>query len=195
MFDDEPLELENDLLVAAELELRLNLLFEDHQAELFEPGRLLASEPLVAEVGERLATEESERLPELFQPGDATVCRRLCCKALEPADVYRVLVCQPQEVARVLRFDPLGAEPLPQGRDMTMERRLRGLRRAVPPERLDAIVGGDDLVSVKQQESEQGAVLPPRRGQIDAIGFHLEPAQQPELHFVPIVSRRQVSPT
>jgi hypothetical protein len=32
-------------------------------------------------------------------------------------------------------------------------------------------------------------VLSPRRGQIDAIGFHLEPAQQPELHFVPIVSR------
>ena len=52
-----------DLLVAAELELRLNLLFEDHQAELFEPGRLLACERLVAEVGQRLATEESERLP------------------------------------------------------------------------------------------------------------------------------------
>ena len=45
VFDDEPLELENGLLVAAELELRLNLLFEDHQAELFEPGRLLAGEP------------------------------------------------------------------------------------------------------------------------------------------------------
>jgi hypothetical protein len=42
---------------------------------------------------------------------------------------------------------------------------------------------------VKQQESEERAVLSPRRGQIDAIGFHLEPAKQPELHFVPIVSR------
>ena len=155
VFDDEPLELENDLLMAAELELRLNLLFEDHQAELFEPGRLLACEPLIAEVGERLATEKSERLPELFRPGEATVCRRLCCKALEPTDVHRVLVCQPQEVARVLRFDPLGAEPFPQCRDMTMQRRLRGFRRAVPPQRLDAIVGGDDLVSVKQQEARR----------------------------------------
>jgi hypothetical protein len=36
-------------------------------------------------------------------------------------------------------------------------------------------------------------VLPPRRGQIDAIGLHLEPPQQPELQLVPIVSRRRVS--
>jgi hypothetical protein len=36
-------------------------------------------------------------------------------------------------------------------------------------------------------------VLPPRRGQIDAIGLHLEPTQQPELHFVPIVSRRRLN--
>ena len=76
-----------------------------------------------------------------------------------------------------------------------MERRLRGFRRMFPPERLDAIVAGDDLVSVKQQEREQGAVLPPRRGQIDAIGLHLERAQQPKLHFVPIVSRSRVSPS
>ena len=74
-----------------------------------------------------------------------------------------------------------------------MERRLRGFRRAFPPERLDAVVGGDDLACVKHQECEQGAVLPPRRGQINAIGLHLEPAQQPELQLVPIVSRRRLS--
>ena len=73
---------------------------------------------------------------------------------------------------------------------MAMERRVRRFRRALPPERVDAIVGGDDLVSVQQQEREERAVLPSRRGQIDAVGLHLEPAQQPELHFVPIVSRR-----
>ena len=77
---------------------------------------------------------------------------------------------------------------------MAVERRLRGFRRALPPERVDAIVRGDDLAGVQQQESEQRAVLPTRRGQIDAVGLHLEPAQQPELHFVPIVSRRQSSP-
>jgi hypothetical protein len=42
---------------------------------------------------------------------------------------------------------------------------------------------------VKQQEGEKRAVLPPRRGQIDAIGFHLEPAKQSKFHFVSIVSR------
>ena len=88
-------------------------------------------------------------------------------------------------------LDPLGAETLPQGRDMTVKCRLRSFRWPFPPQCLDAIVSGDDLVSVKQQKSEKRAVLPPRRGQISAIGLHLEPAQQPELHFVPIVPRRR----
>jgi hypothetical protein len=77
---------------------------------------------------------------------------------------------------------------------MAVKCRLRGFRRSFPPQRVDAIVSGDDLFGMEQQKSEQGAVLPPRRGQINAIGFHLEPAQQPKLHFVPIVSRRRVSP-
>ena len=190
VFDDEPLELENDLLLVAEVELVLNPLFADCQAELIEPGCFPAGERLVAEVRQRFATEESERLAELFRPGEPTVCRRFCSKLLEPADVDRVLGCEAQEVAGVLRFDPVGAEPLPQCGDMTVERRLRGFRGAFPPECLDAVVGGDDLAGVKHQECEQGAVLSPRRGQIDAIGFHLESAQQPVLQFVPIVSRR-----
>ena len=37
-------------------------------------------------------------------------------------------------------------------------------------------------------------MLPPRRGQVDAVGLDLESAQQPELHFVPIVSRRRLIP-
>jgi dUTPase len=72
---------------------------------------------------------------------------------------------------------------------MAVKSRLRGFRRAFPPQRLDAIVSGYDLASVKQQEREQCAVLSPRRGQIDAVGVHLELPQQPELHFVPIVPR------
>jgi hypothetical protein len=133
MFGNEPLQLDNDLLMAAELELGLNPLFDDRQTELIEPRRLLAGERVVAEVGQRLATEESERLRELFRPGDATFCGRLSCEALESTQVHLVPICQPNAVARVLRFDPLGAEPLPQCGDMTMERRLCGFRRAFPP--------------------------------------------------------------
>ena len=71
---------------------------------------------------------------------------------------------------------------------MTIERSPGGLRRALAPQHLDAVVGPDDLVRVKQQEGEQGALLAPGRSQIDAVGFDLEPAEQPELHLVPIVS-------
>jgi hypothetical protein len=189
VFGYELLELENDVVVVTEFELGLDLLFEDHQAELLESCCLLRSERLVAEVGERLASEERERFPELLNAGDATVCRLLHCKALEPPDIHRVLVCRPQDIARVLRFDALGSESLPQGRDMAVKCRLRSFGRSFPPQCFDAIVSGDDLVWVKQQQSEKRSVLPPRRGQIDAIGFHLEPAKQPKFHFVPIVSR------
>jgi hypothetical protein len=128
-------------------------------------------------------------MPEVFRPVGAPVRRPACCEALEPSDIHRVLVCQPQDIARILCFDALGAESLPQGRDMAMKCRLRSFGRAFPPQCFDAIVSGDDLVWVKQQQSEKRSVLPPRRGQIDAIGLYLEPAKQPKFHFVPIVSR------
>jgi hypothetical protein len=149
VFGYELLELENDVVVVTEFELGLDLLFEDHQAELLESCCLLRSERLVAEVGERLASEERERFPELLNAGDATVCRLLHCKALEPPDIHRVLVCRPQDVARILRFDPLGAKSPPQCRDMTVKCRLGSFRRAFTPKRLDAVVSGDDLVSVE----------------------------------------------
>jgi hypothetical protein len=65
---------------------------------------------------------------------------------------------------------------------------VRGLRRPVAPERLDEVVGCDDLALTEQEESKEHTVLLARRGQIDPIGFHFEPAKQPKLHLVPIVA-------
>ena len=151
-----------DLLVAAQLELGLNLLFEHHEAKLVEPGRLLPCEPLAAEVGERLATEEesaslscSARATRPFAGGSAV---RRSNRRMSTESCVR----EAQPIARVLRFDPLGTEPLPQCGDMAMKRSQRRFGRAFPPERLDAVFSRDDLVSVQQQQSEQGAALPPR---------------------------------
>ena len=79
-----------------------NLLFDHRQTELIEPGRLLAGERLVAEVGQRLATEEGERLPELFRPGRRDrLPAPVAARSLEPTDVHLVPVRQPQEIAGV----------------------------------------------------------------------------------------------
>ena len=75
-----------------------------------------------------------------------------------------------------------------------MKRRLRGLRRLFAPQRLDEIVGGDDLVSVKQQESEERAVLPARGGvrSTPSASTSSLPSSRNST-FVPIVARRRAS--
>ena len=65
---------------------------------------------------------------------------------------------------------------------MTVQRLLRGLRRARTPQALDQIVDRHHLAHPKQQEGEQRTLLPPRRGEIYAVGVDLEPAEEPELH-------------
>ncbi len=62
-----------------------------------------------------------------------------------------------------------------------------------PPEpfvqtRFGLLVDGNDSARTQQQESEQRALLRSRRREIDAVGFHLEPARQSELHLVTIVT-------
>ena len=46
------------------------------------------------------------------------------------------------------------------------------------------------VVSMNNPRTVERTVLLARRRQIDPIGFHFEPAKQPELHLVPIVARR-----
>jgi hypothetical protein len=47
------------------LEFSVDLLLDHGESELLEPHSLRARELLIAKVGERLAAEECERLPEL----------------------------------------------------------------------------------------------------------------------------------
>jgi hypothetical protein len=155
---------------------------------MFEPGRLLARERFVAKLRQGLAAEERKRFTELLRPGSATVAGRRSGDRLDASDVQLILLRQLQEIARGPGFDPLGPERLPQRRDVTVNRLVRSLRRPVAPERFDQVVGGDDVALTEQKESEEHTVLLARRRQIDPIGFHLEPAEQPELHLVPIVA-------
>ena len=89
---DEAFELGYDLVVSARLELRLDTFLDHRQTERFEPARLLACERLVAKLGQRLATEERKRLPELLRPGPGTVSRRRCRDRLDALDIELVLL-------------------------------------------------------------------------------------------------------
>ncbi len=97
-------------------------------------------------------------------------------------DVHLIVLSELQSVSRGSRLDPLGSDPLTEGRDMTVQRLLRSLRRARTPQALDQIIDRHHLAHAKQQESEQRTLLRPRGREIDAIGAHLEPTEEPKFH-------------
>ena len=159
VIDDEALELGDDLSVPAELELGIDLLLDHRESELFEPQSLRGRKLFIAKVRQRLAAEEDERLTELPRTRGRTVCSRRGDDSLEAVSVHLIARCEPQSVSRWSRLDPLGSEPLTEGRDVTVQRLLRSLRRMRTPHALDQIVDRHHLAHAKQQEREQRTLL------------------------------------
>jgi hypothetical protein len=65
---------------------------------------------------------------------------------------------------------------------VTLQRLLRSRRRARAPQALDQIVARHHLARSKQQERQQRTLLRPHGGEIDAVGVHFEPAEEPKVH-------------
>jgi hypothetical protein len=97
-------------------------------------------------------------------------------------NVQLIAVGKLQPVSGRSCLDPFGSEPLPEGRDVAMERLLRSLRGARTPYALHQIVDRHYLAHPKQQEREQRTLLRPLGREIHAIGVHLEPTEEPKLH-------------
>ena len=96
MFEDELLELSDELPMAAEGELRLDPLLERREANLFEPLDRRLGKRLVGEVGERRATPEPPRVTQ-------KVGRELRLSALEcPSGLLR-LTLEAVEVELLVR--------------------------------------------------------------------------------------------
>jgi hypothetical protein len=182
VISDEALELWDDLRMPAELELRLDLLLDHRESELLEPRSLRGRELLIPKVRQRLAAEEFERGSELARTCGRAVCSRLGDDSLEAVSVQLIAIPKLQSVSRRSCLDPIGSKPLSEGRDVTVQRLLRGLRRPRAPQGPDQFVDRHDLVRPKEQEREQCTLLRPHGRDIFAVGVHLEPAEEPELH-------------
>jgi hypothetical protein len=63
-----------------------------------------------------------------------------------------------------------------------LERLRRRVGRFVAPEVLDQLVGGDDLVGVKEEVGEQGALLCPADRERTGAGIDLERPEDLELN-------------
>jgi hypothetical protein len=182
VIDNEALELGDDLRVPAARELGSGLLLDRRKSELFEPHGLGGRELVVAKVRQRLAAEERERLAELPRTRGQNISSRRGDESLEAVSVQLIALRKPQSVSGRSRLDPLGTEPLAEGRDVTVQRLPRGLWRARTPQGLYQLVDRHDLARPKQQEREQRALLLPHWREVDAVGVHLEPAEEPEFH-------------
>jgi hypothetical protein len=102
--------------------------------------------------------------------------------SLEALNVQLIVALEPQSVSRWSCLDPFRSEALPEGRDMTVQRLMRRLGRALAPQPDRQIVDRNHLADPKEQEREQCALLRPHGREIHAVRFHLELAEEPELH-------------
>ena len=176
---DEPLELGHELGVLADRELRLGALLEEGEAELVEPRDLLLRERLVAELGQRLAAPEGERLVEERRPAHGLARPRLVDEAPHAGQV-ELLGLEPDDVAGRARLDRVRAERLPQLRDEVLERRDGGRRRIAGPERLDEPVDRDDPTGLEQQQREERPLLrAAERDRLAAPGRPRRPVLRP----------------
>src|SRR6266511_3171827 len=161
MLRNQSLELTDDVGVSAESQERIDPLLARGQVELLKPRNLALGERLEAEVCEWRAAPQGERLAEL-QLGCSRIAAgpRLPCVGPQTFEAVEVelVPCQIERVPRRTCDEQrlsFRLEELAQARDVDLQRLPGGLRRLGSPERIDETVGGDRLVGVQDEDSQQ----------------------------------------
>ena len=186
---DQPLQLRQRLLVAAELDERAHPAFGGARPQLLQPADLGLGEVGVGDVAERRAAPQGER----FVVGDEGGLRRLLRgvgdQPLEPHGVDLVEVGG-EPVAGAVAHEHRGrgagrAAGLEEGAQVGEadgERARCGLGVGLRPGGLDQGVGGHDARGLQQQPSEDRPLLDAgRRGRVSVVD-DLEWPQDPKLH-------------
>jgi hypothetical protein len=154
MLGDQRLQLADELVVAAEGEVRVDPKLQRGDAKLFEAKDRRLGERLVREVRERCAAPEREplaqpvsRAPEVLVRERATTALEELLEALDVDRSGRGL----HRVAARPRHQHLRWEHSPKTRHQRGERVRRRLRCVVAPEVFDEAVARDDLVGSQEQ--------------------------------------------
>jgi hypothetical protein len=138
MLGHEPLELRDEIGVAAEREVDVDTFLERRQPQLLETAGLELHEALVGEVGKRRPAPERERPAQLRRGGDEVTVRarrtRFLAEALETLQVELSRLEVQHVPGRPGDEDlTVGAEQLAQPRDVPVQRGRGGLRRLLSP--------------------------------------------------------------
>ena len=158
---DERAELGDDADMAAELQLRVELLLERPQAKLLEAIRLRSER----DIGQRRAAPEPRPLERQGDSalvlagggrGRAVLDERCEAPGVDgpPAEI------EPVAAAAALDRRPERLQDAAEPRNVALDGVRRGGRRVVLPELVDEPFDGDDLAGAQDEEGEHGSLLP-----------------------------------
>ena len=179
---DEGLEIGDEPLVPAELEVGVGPLLERGEPELGQPTRGRPRERLLPELDQRRPAPEAERPAEELRA--ASRIARFgggLGQGFEPREV-ELPRRRAKRVAGRPRLDPLRPERLPQLGHVDLEHLERARRDGLGPDRLDERLDRDHPAGVEEQPREERARLPGRKRHVGArVVDDLERAEQAEL--------------
>ena len=184
----ERLELCDNVVVAAELELRIEAVLDGGEPQFLQTSDLALSERRVGKFCKRRASPERRRR---LQPLDPLLRRRNTCIGnctLENGCVHG-FGGDAQAVPRGPRGQDFGPEGLAELRDEILERRRGRPRRVLAPDIVDEAIGRNHLVRTDDQRREESPLLLPRQGHNLPFADDFQRAEDSELeHCVCVCS-------
>ena len=185
MLGDEPLELPDQLPVAAGGEASVDRQLGRMEAQLLQPPDLGGGERLAGDVGQRVAPPQPERLARLLLLDQA-----LEANGVDAFHVELQLITAPVG-------DDLGAvavEQPPELGDVELHHLRRGRRRVLAPEPIHQQLDRDGRVGAEREHRQQRALL--RRAERDrpAMDCRLDRPEQLKVHTGAQVLRRVSRP-
>ena len=184
---DQPTDARDRLVVSIQRKLRIDPIREGCGAELIQPPNLVLGKRLVAKIGERLTSPQTERPVEglVGEPRVTSVQRRPAGldQALECAHIDRVRR-HDQPVTRRTGLDLATADHLSQPGHIDVDALPRVLGRGVCPQLVDDPVDRDRRVSLQQEQGEQRTLVAACDDDRPAIlGGDVQRTEQPEPHI------------
>jgi hypothetical protein len=170
--------------VAAERELGVDLELERDELQILEPRELAARRDVVGDVRDGTAVPELDRALERSRGGLGPTRVKLAPPPLEQlletqrVDALRVDL---DDIARRERRDHVRAKPLPELRDVPLDRRPSRLGRHPGPEVVEQPVCRDDGVRAEEQQGEHRPLTRRAERNGHAGDTRLEGPQDPEL--------------
>ena len=207
MLGDELLELADERLVAAELEVGADPILQRTGAQVLQPRDVRLRELLVTQVGERGAAPERERLVEpprrerviagrerLASAFDGSL--EALCIQLTGRDAQLVAGGAREQQATLLACRELRLENPAQPRDGNLKRLGGGLGAIVAPQLGEQPLAWYHLVGVQEKQREQRPLPRAADGDAPIAVVHLQRSEDLEVHrgFAPTVTRAVTAP-